>query len=105
MKGSAFWSIFVPKAMNIYATTIFALLWLGFILALVINREWLDMAWAWVESLPVVLRVLAWIFLTPVMVLLWVWQSSWPLFGRVAVYAGLVGWTLIAVVNFVKTFR
>jgi hypothetical protein len=105
MKGSAFWSGFVPKAMNIYATSIFALLWLGFILALIVNREWLDMAWTWVESLPLVLRILAWIFLTPVMLLLWVWQSSLPILGRLLIYAGLVGWTLIAVFNIIKVFR
>jgi hypothetical protein len=91
--------------MNIYASLIFALLWLGFIVALIVNQEWLDIAWNWTQSLPVVLRVIVWVFLTPVMVLLCVWQSSWPLLGRLAVFAGLIGWTLIAVFNFIKAFR
>ena len=47
MKGSAFWDVTVPRAMTIYANTVFALLWLGFIVALIVNREWLDMAWTW----------------------------------------------------------
>jgi hypothetical protein len=91
--------------MNLYASTIFALLWIGFIVALIVNQDWLNMAWVWTQSLPLVLRILAWVILTPVMVLLWSWQSSWPLWGRLAVFAGLIGWTLIAVFNFIKTFR
>lgn len=105
MRESAFWGVTVPKLMNIYASTIFALLWIGFIVALIVNQEWLHMAWTWAQSLPLVLRILAWIFLTPVMVLLWVWQSSWSLLGRVAGFAGIVGWTLIAVWNLFRTFR
>jgi hypothetical protein len=105
VRDSAFWSVTVPKLMNLYASTIFALLWIGFIVALIVNRGWLDMAWNWTQSLPLVLQVIAWVILTPVMVLLWVWQSSWPLLGRLAVFAGLVGWTLVAVFNFIKTFR
>jgi hypothetical protein len=105
VRDSAFWSVTVPKLMNLYAGTIFALLWIGFIVALIVNQEWLNMAWAWMQSLPVILRILAWVFLTPAMVLVWVWQSSWPLLGRLAVFAGLIGWTLVAVFNFIKTFR
>ncbi|MGD8813520.1 MAG: hypothetical protein PVI78_03490 [Anaerolineales bacterium] len=105
MRDSAFWGVTVPKLMNLYASTIFALLWIGFIVALIVNQDWLNMAWVWTQSLPLVLRILAWVILTPVMVLLWSWQSSWPLWGRLAVFAGLIGWTLIAVFNFIKTFR
>lgn len=105
MKDSSFWSVTVPRVMSIYANLIFALLWVGFIVALVVNREWLDMAWTWAQSQPAVLRVLAWVFLTPVMSLLGIWQSSWPLLGRLAGFAGIVGWTLLAASSLIKAYR
>jgi hypothetical protein len=90
--------------MTLYANAIFALLWVGFFVALIVNREWLEIAWTWVQSLPMILRIPAWVFLTPVMVLLWVWQSSWPVLWKAAGFAGLIGWTLIAVWNIFRTF-
>ena len=52
MRDSVFWDITVPRVMTIYANVVFVVLWVGFIVALVVNREWLDMLWHWAQALP-----------------------------------------------------
>ena len=105
MKGSAFWDVTVPRLMSTYANAVFALLWIGFFIALIVNREWLTMLWNWVGALPAVPRIFIWVVLTPVMVLLWVWESSWSTFGHFVGYAGVVAWTILAISGLVKAFR
>lgn len=105
MKDSSFWEVAAAKILSTYATAAFAVLWIGFLLALLINREWLDLLWDWAQGLPAALRIAAWIFLLPILVGLWIWQSSWPVFGRALGLAGIVGWTIVAVYNFIKAFR
>jgi hypothetical protein len=39
------------------------------------------------------------------MVGLWIWESSWPAFLRLLAFAGIVGWTLLAVSSFVRAVR
>lgn len=105
MNDSSSWVMIFTKVLNIYATTIFAILWFGFLLALLINQDWLSLLWSWVQSLPLTLRITAWIILTPIMLGLWIWHSSWPISGQILGFAAIVGWTAIAIYNFVKTFR
>ena len=45
MKESSFWSIALPRSISIYANLVFVGLWVGFVIALVVNREWLDGLW------------------------------------------------------------
>ena len=52
MKDSLFLSVTVPRLLSTYAMVIFAVLWIGFAVALVVNREWLDLLWNWVRALP-----------------------------------------------------
>jgi len=84
---------------------IFAILWVGFAVALVVNREWLDLVWNYAQALPIVLRIMVWVVFLPVMVGLWIWQSSWPLYGQLLGLAGIVGWTMLAVNSFIKAVR
>ncbi len=105
MSGSTFWDVTVPRVMSTYAIVIFAMLWVGFAVALVVNREWLDLVWNWVQALPIVLRVIVWVVFLPVMVGLWIWQSSWPIYGQLLGLAGIVGWTMLAVNSFIKAMR
>lgn len=105
MNDSSNWEMIFTKALNIYATTIFTVLWIGFLLAILINQEWLNLLWSWVQSFPLVMTVIAWVFFTPVMLVLRIWHSAWPIFGQVLGYAGIAGWTAIAIINFIKTFR
>lgn len=105
MRNSSFWSAAAERLLTTYAITIFAILWVGFAVALVVNREWLDLLWDWVRALPVVARSLVWVVFLPVMVSLWIWQSSWPVFVRVLAFIGILGWTLLAVSSFRRAFR
>jgi hypothetical protein len=39
MGDSTFWNVTVPRVMSTYAITIFLILWVGFTVALIMNRE------------------------------------------------------------------
>jgi hypothetical protein len=41
----------------------------------------------------------------PIMVGLWIWESSWPTLGRLVGFTGIVAWTLLAVYSLFKYFR
>ena len=105
MEDSSFWNVTVPRVLSTYATVIFAVLWVGFAIALVANREWLDLLWNWVRALPVVAEIIVWLLFLPITVGLWIWESSWPALVRLLGFAGIVGWTLVAVFNFVRAVR
>ncbi|MBT3313986.1 MAG: hypothetical protein HN390_05185 [Anaerolineae bacterium] len=105
MRNSIFWDVTVPRAMTIYANAIFVVLWVGFFIALAANREWLDVLWTWAQALPLVPKIIVWMFLLPIMVGLWVWESSWTVFGHLVGFSGIVVWTLVAVLNIFRVFR
>ena len=105
MKDSSFWSITVPRVLSTYAIVIFAMLWVGFTIALVVNREWLDLLWNWVRALPSVAEIIIWLLFLPIMVGLWIWESSWSDLVRLLAFAGIVGWTLLAVSSFMRAVR
>ncbi|MBN1583710.1 MAG: hypothetical protein JXA89_23590 [Anaerolineae bacterium] len=105
MKDSAFWNVTVPRVLSTYAIVIVAMLWVGFAIALVVNREWLDLLWNGVRALPSVVEIVVWLLFLPIMVGLWIWESSWPTFVRLLAFAGIVVWTLVAVSSFVRAVR
>ena len=105
MSGSSFWNVTVPRVLSTYAIVIFVMLWVGFIIALVVNREWLDLLWNWVQALPSVVEIIVWVLFLPIMVGLWIWESSWPTFGRLVGFTGIVAWTILAVYSLFKYFR
>lgn len=105
MRASTFWDVTVPRAMTIYANLVFVVLWIGFVIALAVNREWLDVLWHWTQSLPLVPKILLWVLFLPIMVGLLIWESSWSALARLAGLAGIVAWTLVGVLNFFRVFR
>ena len=105
MRDSSLWNVTVPRVLSTYAIVIFAVLWVGFAIALVVNREWMDLLWNWVQALPTVAEVVVWVLFLPIMVGLWIWESSWPALVGVLAFAGLVVWTLLAVSGFVRAMR
>lgn len=74
---------------------IFAVLWVAFGAALIWSQGSLDAAWHWVRSLPLIMQGVVWLLFLPVMIGLWVWETSWPLVLRLMVVAGVAGWNLI----------
>ena len=105
MKDSSFWDVTVPRVLSTYAVLIFAILWVGFVIALAVNPEWLDLLWNWVRGLPLLVEIIVWVLLLPIMVSLWIWESSWPALGRMAGFAGIVAWTLVAVTSLYRAFK
>jgi len=105
MRDSSFWSVTVPRVLSTYAIVIFAMLWVGFAIALVVNREWLDLLWNWVRALPSVVEIIVWVLFLPIMAGLWIWESSWPALVRLLAFAGIVVWTLLAVSSFLRAVR
>lgn len=102
MRNSSFWSGTFSRALNLYALAIFAVLWVGLAVALVMNPEWLDLLWGWVRALPLVAEIVVWVLFLPITVGLWIWESSWPAFVRLLGFAGIVGWTLLALSSFLR---
>ena len=105
MSDSTFWDVTVPRVLSTYAVVIFAVLWAGFVIALVVNREWLDLLWNWVRALPTVVEIIVWVLFLPITVALWIWQSSWPVLVLLLGFAGIVGWTLLAIYSFLRYMR
>ena len=105
MSDSPFWSTTVPLVLSSYAIVIFAMLWVGFAIALVVNREWLDLLWNSVQELPFAAEIIVWVIILPIMVGLWIWESSWPAFVSLLAVAGIVIWTLLARISFVRAVR
>jgi len=105
MRDSSFWRVTFPRVLSTYAIVIFAMLWVGFGIALVVNREWLDLLWNWVRALPSVAEIIVWVLFLPIMAGLWIWESSWPALVSLLAFAGIVVWTLLAVSSFFRAVR
>ena len=105
MKDRKYLDVTLPRIMAIYANAIFAMLWAGFFLALAINREWLDLVWNWSQALPLAERIVVWLLFLPILVGLWIWESSWTSFARLVGLIGIIAWTLVAVASIFRNFR
>ena len=105
MRDSSLWNATVPRLLSTYAIVIFAILWVGFAIALVVNPEWLDLLWNWVRALPLAAEIMVWVLFLPIMVGLWIWESTWPALARLLAFAGIVIWTFLAVSSFWRAVR
>ena len=77
------------------AFLIFALMWVGFGVALVASQGSLHDAWQWVRALPLVIQGLVGLLFLPVVVALWIYETTWPMVLRLLVIAGIAGWSLL----------
>lgn len=105
MRETSFWNVTFPRLLSTYAVLIFAILWVGFAIALIMNREWLDLLWNWVRALPTMAEVLIWLLFLPIMVGLWIWESSWSTPVQLLGLAGIVVWTFLAASSFIRAMR
>jgi hypothetical protein len=74
---------------------IFAFIWIVFAAGLIWSQGSVDQAWQTIGDLPLIVRVVIWVLFLPVMVGLWVWETSWPLVVRLIVVIGIAGWNLL----------
>jgi hypothetical protein len=79
---------------NWFVFTLFTLLWLGFAATLLFRRELLEKVWRSIRRLPLPVQLLLWLLLLPVMLGLWIWQTSWPVWLRAVLVAGLAWWNV-----------
>jgi ABC-type amino acid transport system permease subunit len=74
---------------------IFAVLWIAFAAGLIFSQGSVDQAWAAVRDLPLIVQLVIWLLFLPVMVGLWVWETTWPLLIRLVVVLGVGAWNLL----------
>jgi ABC-type amino acid transport system permease subunit len=74
---------------------IFALIWAAFGAALIWSQGSIDAAWSFIRSLPLLVQALVWLLFLPVMLGLWVWETTWPVALRLLLVIGIGGWNLI----------
>jgi hypothetical protein len=74
---------------------IFAILWAAFAVPLIWSHGSLDAAWQWVRSLPPIIQGIVWVLFLPVMIGLWIWETTWPLILRLLVVVSIAGWNLL----------
>ena len=73
---------------------LFAVLWAAFAIGIVWSQGSVDQAWQAIRDLPLILQLVVWLLFLPVMIGLWVWESTWPIIVRVVLVVGLAGWNL-----------
>jgi hypothetical protein len=74
---------------------IFAVIWISFGAALIFSQGSVDQAWQTIRTLPLIIQIVVWVLFLPVMIGLWVWETSWPLLVRLVLVAGVAGWNLL----------
>ena len=74
---------------------IFAVIWVAFGAGLIWSQGSLDQAWQAIRDLPLIVQIVVWVLFLPVMMGLWVWETSWPLLVRLGLVIGVAGWNLL----------
>lgn len=78
---------------SIIAFTVLTLLWLGFGIALLLNREFLDRVWRLFRSWNILIQLFVALLVLPVVLGLWIWQTRWPFWVRLVLVVGLAWMT------------
>jgi ABC-type amino acid transport system permease subunit len=73
---------------------IFAVIWVAFGAALIFSQGSVDQAWQSIRELPLIVQLVVWVLFLPVMIGLWVWETTWPLVVRLVLVVGIAGWNL-----------
>jgi ABC-type amino acid transport system permease subunit len=74
---------------------IFAIIWIAFGAAVIFSQGSVDQAWQAIRGLPLFVQIVVWVVFLPVMIGLWVWETSWPLVVRLVLVIGVAGWNLL----------
>jgi hypothetical protein len=73
---------------------IFAVIWVAFAAGLIFSQGSVDQAWQAIRDLPLIVQIVVWILFLPVMIGLWIWETTWPLIVRLVLVMGVAGWNL-----------
>ena len=73
---------------------LFAIIWVVFAAGLIFSQGSIDQAWQTIRDLPLIVQIVIWVLFLPVMIGLWIWETSWPLVVRLALLVGVAGWNL-----------
>ena len=65
MKDLRFMNVTLPRVLSSYAVVMFAVLWFGFVIAVVSRRPWLDLIWDGAGMLPLMLQIIVWLLFLP----------------------------------------
>jgi len=95
----------VAAVLTVGAFAVFVLMWAGFAYALAVDPAVLDDAWAWFQGLQMPLAVVVWIVFLPLVVGLWIWESTWPPLVGLALGLGMLAWTLASVSSTIRLLR
>lgn len=82
------------RLINYVAFAVLGLLWLGFGAALLINPEILQAVWQAFRGWHWLVQALITLLTMPVVLGLWFWQTTWPLWLRLILVIGLAWVTL-----------
>jgi len=74
---------------------VFALIWVAFGVGLIWSQGSIDQAWQTIRGLPLVIQAVGWLLFLPVMIGLWVWETTWPFVVRLILVIGIAGWNLL----------
>jgi hypothetical protein len=74
---------------------IFAIIWVAFAAGLIFSQGSVDQAWQTIRDLPLIVQIVVWVLFLPVMIGLWIWETSWPLVVRLVLVVGVAGWNLL----------
>jgi hypothetical protein len=77
------------RIVSILAFSVLTFLWLGFGAALLFNWGLLDNVWQSFRSWPIMIQFVAGLLVLPVVLGLWIWETSWPLLLRLILVTGL----------------
>ena len=74
---------------------IFAVIWIVFAAGLIFSQGSVDQAWQTIRGWPLIVQLVVWVLFLPVMIGLWVWETTWPVIVRVFLVIGIGGWNLL----------
>ena len=77
------------RIISIFAFAVLTFLWLGFGAALLFNWNLLDNVWQSFLSWPIIIQWVVGLLVLPVVLGLWVWETSWSLVLRLVLVLGL----------------